>query len=71
MRLKLEKRAEPSRLMLYATPVGAVLLTMIVGAIIFSADRLQRAQRAVYQVFIAPLTLSLQMAGHRASRRRR
>src|SRR5205809_1058110 len=33
MRLKLEKRPEPSRFMLYATPVGAVLLTMLVGAI--------------------------------------
>ena len=35
MRLKVEKRAEPSRFMLYATPVGAVLVTMIVGAIVF------------------------------------
>ena len=36
MRFKLEKRAEPSRFMLYATPFGSVLVTMIVGAIIFS-----------------------------------
>ena len=36
MKLKLEKRPEPSRLMLYASPVGAVIVTMIVGAIIFS-----------------------------------
>ena len=57
MRLKLEKRAEPSRLMLYATPVGAVLLTMIVGAIIFSIIG-YNGLGAVYQVFIAPLTLS-------------
>ena len=27
MRFKLEKRANPSTLMLYATPVGAVLVT--------------------------------------------
>jgi ABC-type uncharacterized transport system permease subunit len=57
MRLKFEKRAEPSRAMLYATPVGAVLLTMIVGAIIFSAIG-YNGLAAVYQVFVAPLTLS-------------
>ena len=34
MRLKLEKRPEPSRFMLYATPIASVLLTMLVGAII-------------------------------------
>ena len=57
MRLKLEKRAEPSRFMLYATPIGAVLLTMIVGAIIFTIIGYNGAA-AVYQVFVAPLTLS-------------
>ena len=57
MRLKLEKRPEPSRFMQYATPVGAVLLTMIVGAIIFSLIG-YNGLAAVYQVFIAPLTLS-------------
>jgi simple sugar transport system permease protein len=36
VRLKFEKRAEPSRFMLYATPVGAVIVTMIVGALVFS-----------------------------------
>jgi len=54
MRLKLEKRAEPSRLMLYATPVGAVLLTMIVGAVIFSAIG-YNGIGAVYQEFLAPV----------------
>jgi len=54
MRLKLEKRAEPSRLMLYATPVGAVVLTMVIGAIIFSAIG-YNGLNAVYQVFIAPV----------------
>ena len=54
MRLKLEKRPEPSQLMLYATPVGSVLLTMIVGAIIFSLIG-YNGLNAVYQVFIAPL----------------
>jgi ABC-type uncharacterized transport system permease subunit len=57
MRLKLEKRAEPSRLMVYATPIGAVIVTMIVGAIVFSLIG-YNGPGAVYQVFIAPLTLS-------------
>jgi simple sugar transport system permease protein len=54
LKLKLEKRAEPSRLMLYASPVGAVIVTMIVGAIIFSIIGYDGIG-AVYQVFIAPL----------------
>jgi general nucleoside transport system permease protein len=82
MQLKLEKRPEPSRFMLYATPVGAVLLTMIVGAIVFGiigppppsgfsaapplppsvldvvSAHISFGVQAVYQVFIAPLTLS-------------
>ena len=57
MRLKLEKRPEPSRFMLYATPVGSVLVTMIVGAIIFSGLG-YNGLAAVYQVFVAPLMLS-------------
>ena len=35
MRLKLEKRASPSRFMLFATPVAAVILTIIFGAMLF------------------------------------
>src|SRR3569623_2040272 len=54
MRFKLEKRAEPSRFMLYATPIGAVLLTMIVGAAIFTLIG-YNGLGAVYQVFIAPV----------------
>ena len=57
MRLKFEKRAEPSRLMLYASPVGAVIVTMIVGAIVFSLIGFN-GLAAVYQVFIAPLVTS-------------
>jgi ABC-type uncharacterized transport system permease subunit len=57
MRLKLEKRPEPSRFMLYATPVGSVLLTMIVGAIIFTIIGYD-GLGAVYQVFIGPLANS-------------
>jgi len=54
MRFKLEKRAEPSRFMLYATPIGSVLVTMIVGAIIFSVIGYDGIG-AVYQTFIAPI----------------
>jgi general nucleoside transport system permease protein len=54
MRFKLEKRPEPSRFMLYATPIGAVLLTMIVGALIFSVIG-YNGLGAVYQVFLAPV----------------
>jgi simple sugar transport system permease protein len=43
--------------MLYATPVGAVILTMIVGAIIFSVIG-YNGLGAVYQVFIAPVATS-------------
>jgi simple sugar transport system permease protein len=43
--------------MLYATPVGAVVLTMVVGTIIFSVLG-YNGLGAVYQVFIAPLALS-------------
>lgn len=55
MQFRLEKRAEPSRFMLYATPVGAVLLTMIVGAIIFSLIGYDGIG-AVREVFLTPLT---------------
>ena len=57
MQLRLEKRPEPSRFMLYATPVWAVVLTMIVGAIIFSIIG-YNGLAAVYEMFIAPLALS-------------
>ena len=36
MLFELEKRKEPSRAMVYLTPVIAVLLTMVVGAVVFS-----------------------------------
>ena len=35
MRFKLEKRPEPSTLMLFVTPVASVLLTMFIGMIVF------------------------------------
>jgi len=35
MLLKFEKRAEPSRFMLFATPLAAVVITMMIGAALF------------------------------------
>lgn len=54
MLIELELRKEPSRTMLYMTPVIAVLLTMVTGAIIFSLlgyDGLG----AVKEIFISPV----------------
>ncbi|HTN62065.1 MAG TPA: ABC transporter permease [Devosia sp.] len=57
MQFRLEKRAEPSTFMVYATPVAAVILTMIVGAIIFSLIGYDGIG-AVREVFLTPLTNS-------------
>lgn len=57
MQLRLEKRPEPSKLLQVVTPVAAVLLTMVLGAIIFSAlgyDGLG----AVREIFVSPLAIS-------------
>ena len=35
MLFELERRKEPSRSMIYLTPVIAVILTMVVGALVF------------------------------------
>src|SRR5690606_19662349 len=55
MQFRLEKRPEPSRLMLYATPVAAVVLTMIVGAVIFSLMG-YNGIGAVIEIFTRPIT---------------
>ena len=55
MQFRLEKRPEPSRAMLYATPVAAVLLTMIVGAIVFTLIGYD-GLGAVIEIFTTPLT---------------
>ena len=55
MPFRLEKRPAPSRLMLYATPFGALVLTMIAGAIVFSLIGYDGIA-AVQQIFITPLT---------------
>lgn len=56
--VKFEKRATPSTLMLYTTPVAAVVLTMVVGAIIFSVIGYDGVG-AVREIFLTPLTNSL------------
>jgi len=55
MQFRLEKRREPSKLMSYATPVAAVVLTMILGAIIFSVIGYDGIG-AVREIFLTPLT---------------
>jgi ABC-type uncharacterized transport system permease subunit len=57
MQYRLEKRREPSRVMLYATPVAAVVLTMVMGAIIFSLIGYDGVG-AVREIFLTPLTNS-------------
>ncbi len=52
--LELEKRKEPSRAMVYLAPVLAVLLTMIVGAIIFSLLG-YAGVGAVREIFVNPI----------------
>jgi simple sugar transport system permease protein len=55
MQLRLEKRPQPSQVMLYATPVGAVLLTMVVGAVVFSLLGYDGIG-GVLEIFTRPLT---------------
>lgn len=55
MQFRLEKRPEPSRLMLYAAPVAAVLLTMVLGAIIFWLMG-YNGWGAVIEIFTKPIT---------------
>ena len=45
MRIRLEKRRELSRVMLALSPIGAVVVTMIVGADHLHGDRLRRPAR--------------------------
>lgn len=57
MRLKLEKRAEPSRLMMVVAPIASVLLTMVIGVVVFDALGVD-GQRAVTDIFITPFLAS-------------
>lgn len=54
MRIKLEKRASPSNFMLVATPVASVLLTMVIGVIVFDLIGIN-GFRAVVDIFLTPL----------------
>ncbi len=54
MRLKLEARAEPSRLMGYLSPLFAAALTVVAGFILFSALGKNPLQ-AFYTFFIYPV----------------
>ena len=47
----------PSRFMLVATPIASVLLTMLIGAIIFELLGFD-GPRAVYEIFITPIVAS-------------
>ncbi len=57
MRIKLEKRQEPSRLMQVVTPIASVLVTMLIGVIVFDAIGID-GFRAVVDIFITPLLVS-------------
>jgi len=54
MFIELEKRKEPSRAMLYLTPVIAVIATMMTGAVIFSLIG-YNGFGAVWEIFITPV----------------
>ena len=54
MRIRLEKRLTPSRFMQVATPVASVLLTMLLGAIIFQLIGFD-GPHAIYETFITPI----------------
>ena len=57
MRLRFEKRAEPSRLMLVATPIASVLLTMLLGAALFELLGYDGFS-AVKEIFFTPILAS-------------
>ncbi len=57
MRLKLEKRQEPSTAMLIATPILAVVATMFIGMIVFDFLGID-GFRAVIDIFLTPILAS-------------
>ena len=54
MRIRFEKRLTPSRFMQIATPIASVLLTMLLGAVIFELIGFD-GPRAIYETFITPI----------------
>ena len=57
MRIRFEKRLTPSRLMQVATPIASVLLTMLLGAVIFQLIGFD-GPHAIYETFITPIVAS-------------
>ena len=57
MRIRFEKRREPSQFMQAVTPIAAVILTMIIGAAIFWAIGYD-GPRAVKEIFFTPILAS-------------
>lgn len=57
MRFKLEKRPEPSRFMIVATPIGSVIATMLIGIVVFDALGIN-GFRAVVDIFLTPILAS-------------
>ncbi len=57
MRIKLEKRREPSVTMLVLTPVVSVLVTMLIGIVVFDLIGID-GLKAVTDIFITPLITS-------------
>jgi len=57
MRIKLEKRPAPSIAMLVITPVASVLLTMLIGLVVFDLIGID-GFRAVVDIFLTPLLAS-------------
>lgn len=57
MQIRLEKRAEPSRLLVVVTPIASVILTMLIGVVVFDAIGVN-GQRAVIDIFLTPLLAS-------------
>jgi len=58
---KLEARKEPSKVMLYATPFIALLLTIIAGFILFAILG-KDPVRATYLIFVDPLTTTYSLS---------
>ena len=57
MQLRLEKRSQPSQVLRVVTPIAAVLLTMVLGAIVFTLLGYDGVG-AVREIFISPLVNS-------------
>ena len=57
MRITLEKRREPSLAMLVVTPVASVILTMLIGIVVFDLIGIN-GFRAVVDIFLSPILAS-------------